>query len=333
VQNPLRHKGERARGYLRPRRIVAAKGAPDVHHAANARTLFCPLADARSATTVVVRPPVGQTSRATSSAPRGYHGRMEAPSAAVARYPLADDASATTSPASQVTGGKYQALRAEHAAALARRRELLRDVRRTLGLLDAIATMRRFGGLAFARPSMPWVRSRGRRSAAGARLLAWRRGVMLLRALDAAERDVARTRRCDARCRDGHRCNAAGRGRGGRCRRHGGCSTGARSAEGRERALAALAAAGAARAAARGGPAAPARVEPPVARLRRLVVALLASRPAGGRRRRRASSWTPADGWNTRARRGRIAEGAAARRLVAIAASRATGGSSPGDGG
>ena len=262
-----------------------------------------------------------------------YPQRMEAPSAHVSRYPLADDASATTSSAPRVTVAKYQALRAEHAAAVARRRELLRDVGRALALLDAVATLRRFGGLAFARPSMPWVRSRGRRSAKGARLLAWRRGAMLLRALDAAERDVARTRRCDARCRDGHACNAAGRGRGGRCRRHGGCSTGARSAEGRARSLAALAAAGAARAAARGRPAAPPRAEAPVARLRRLVAALLADRPAGGRRRPRTSSWSPADGWNTRARRGRFAEAAAARRLDALRASRAAGASSPGGGG
>lgn len=252
---------------------------------------------------------------------------MEAPAAHVARYALTDDASATTSSAPRVRGAKYQALRAEHAAAVARRRELLRSVGRELALLDALATLRRFGGLAFCRPGMPWIRSRGRRSAKGARLLAWRRGAMLLRALDAAERDITRTRRCDARCRDGHPCNASGRGRGGRCRRHGGCSTGARSAEGRARSLAALAAAGAARAAARGRPAAPPRREPPVARLRRLVVALLASRPAGGRRRPRASSWSPADGWNTRARRGRFAEVAAARRLAAIAHERRAGSS------
>ncbi len=49
-----------------------------------------------------------------------------------------------------------------------------------------------------------------------------------------------RPRTCGARCRDGHACNAPANGRGGRCRRHGGASTGARTPEGRARALAAL---------------------------------------------------------------------------------------------
>ena len=69
--------------------------------------------------------------------------------------------------------------------------------------------------------------------------------------------------------------------------------------------------------------AAPPRAEAPVARLRRLVAALLADRPAGGRRRPRASSWSPSDGWNTRARRGGLAARAAQRRLDALAATHA----------
>ena len=56
--------------------------------------------------------------------------------------------------------------------------------------------------------------------------------------------------RCGARCRDGHACRAAAlwlpgdpAPRNGRCRLHGGLSTGPRTAEGRARSLAALAAA------------------------------------------------------------------------------------------
>jgi len=41
--------------------------------------------------------------------------------------------------------------------------------------------------------------------------------------------------RCGAKTRKGTPCQAAGIGKGGRCRSHGGLSTGARTAEGRER--------------------------------------------------------------------------------------------------
>jgi hypothetical protein len=41
--------------------------------------------------------------------------------------------------------------------------------------------------------------------------------------------------RCGAKTRKGVPCQAQGNGRGGRCRNHGGMSTGARTAEGRER--------------------------------------------------------------------------------------------------
>lgn len=63
--------------------------------------------------------------------------------------------------------------------------------------------------------------------------------------------------RCGARCRDGHACRAAAlwlpgdpAPRNGRCRLHGGLSTGPRTAEGKARALAALAKVNAARRAA-----------------------------------------------------------------------------------
>ncbi len=53
--------------------------------------------------------------------------------------------------------------------------------------------------------------------------------------------------RCGARCRDGHECRAPAvwdkkhdRPRNGRCRMHGGLSTGPRTLEGRRRALANL---------------------------------------------------------------------------------------------
>lgn len=66
--------------------------------------------------------------------------------------------------------------------------------------------------------------------------------------------------RCGARCRDGHACRApavwvAGElvPRNGRCRVHGGLSTGPRTAEGKARALAALAKVNAARRAATKG--------------------------------------------------------------------------------
>lgn len=56
-------------------------------------------------------------------------------------------------------------------------------------------------------------------------------------ALDALQ---PRRERCGARCRDGHACNAPPSGHGGRCKLHGGRSTGPRTPEGKARALAAL---------------------------------------------------------------------------------------------
>lgn len=47
--------------------------------------------------------------------------------------------------------------------------------------------------------------------------------------------------RCGARCRNGEPCKAPGIGHGNRCKLHGGKSTGPRTAEGRQRALDALA--------------------------------------------------------------------------------------------
>lgn len=47
------------------------------------------------------------------------------------------------------------------------------------------------------------------------------------------------TSTCGARCRDGHACRAPGNGRGGRCKLHGGRSTGAKTDEGRARCRAA----------------------------------------------------------------------------------------------
>ena len=48
-----------------------------------------------------------------------------------------------------------------------------------------------------------------------------------------AQRD--RKKRCGARTRTGKPCRALGTGRGGRCKNHGGMSTGPRTEEGRER--------------------------------------------------------------------------------------------------
>lgn len=44
------------------------------------------------------------------------------------------------------------------------------------------------------------------------------------------------TQRCGARTRSGEPCRAPGNGRGGRCRRHGGASTGPRTEDGKKRA-------------------------------------------------------------------------------------------------
>lgn len=80
------------------------------------------------------------------------------------------------------------------------------------------------------------------------------------RRLDTARAELAaleRRRRCGARCRDGHACRAPANGRGGRCKLHGGRSTGPRTAEGRALALAALARVNKARAAPRPPPSAP----------------------------------------------------------------------------
>ena len=60
----------------------------------------------------------------------------------------------------------------------------------------------------------------------------------------ARARDMGYTRatkqRCGAKTRTGKPCKAPGNGRGGRCKMHGGASTGPRTAEGKARSLAAL---------------------------------------------------------------------------------------------
>lgn len=53
-------------------------------------------------------------------------------------------------------------------------------------------------------------------------------------------RKRSRTRRCGARTRKGKRCKAPGYGKGGRCRNHGGMSTGPRTPEGRANIAAAV---------------------------------------------------------------------------------------------
>ncbi len=50
-----------------------------------------------------------------------------------------------------------------------------------------------------------------------------------------AEPNRAVPHQCGARTRAGHPCQRKGIGRGGRCRNHGGLSSGARTAEGRAR--------------------------------------------------------------------------------------------------
>jgi hypothetical protein len=59
---------------------------------------------------------------------------------------------------------------------------------------------------------------------------------------------------CGARTRAGGACRAQGRGRGGRCKLHGGASTGPRTEEGRRRMIEAVKARHAARRAALGKP-------------------------------------------------------------------------------
>lgn len=55
--------------------------------------------------------------------------------------------------------------------------------------------------------------------------------LQVLRIIDRHEADA----RCGARTRIGGHCRARGSGAGGRCRLHGGASTGPRTADGRER--------------------------------------------------------------------------------------------------
>jgi hypothetical protein len=62
-----------------------------------------------------------------------------------------------------------------------------------------------------------------------------RRLAQAVHAAEAAQPRRSERPRCGARTRNGERCKAPGNGRGGRCRRHGGASTGARSPAGRER--------------------------------------------------------------------------------------------------
>lgn len=72
----------------------------------------------------------------------------------------------------------------------------------------------------------------------------WVQAASVARRMTEARAELVRLttarRTCGARCRDGHPCRAPGLGRGGRCRRHGGASTGPTSPEGRARSLAAL---------------------------------------------------------------------------------------------
>jgi hypothetical protein len=58
---------------------------------------------------------------------------------------------------------------------------------------------------------------------------------LLRRAAQRRARRLARKRKCGARTRMGTPCQALGRGRGGRCKLHGGKSTGPRTPEGRAR--------------------------------------------------------------------------------------------------
>lgn len=56
--------------------------------------------------------------------------------------------------------------------------------------------------------------------------------IAMLTRIEARER---RAVRCGARTRKGTPCQAQGRGRGGKCKYHGGMSTGPRTAEGKQR--------------------------------------------------------------------------------------------------
>lgn len=158
-------------------------------------------------------------------------------------------------------------------------------------------------------PLRPWARSTGRRELTTARRVArvWAR---LLAEHDRLTREAARLKTCDARCRDGHPCNAPGVGRGGRCRRHGGRSTGAITPEGRERALSTLRRH-------QPRPDAPKRkpVVPIVDRYRAALAELLARRPS--RRKPRTSTWRPASAAAPASPPGAIAARCAARIVAA----------------
>lgn len=140
-----------------------------------------------------------------------------------------------------------------------------------------------------------------------------RQGAGLLRALEAAEQEVARTTSCGARCRDGHRCNAPGVGRGGRCKLHGGASTGPKTAEGKARSLAALGQ--------RPRLELSRNVQPDAATQLREAVAALGELSERAPKKPRTSTWNPSQGFNTK-RRGKLLAELARRRLAALRASK-----------
>lgn len=79
-----------------------------------------------------------------------------------------------------------------------------------------------------------YARQEARERAINARGSRWR--TELARRQDAqAERQAQREHRCGAKTRAGHSCQRRGIGAGGRCRNHGGMSTGPRTEEGRRR--------------------------------------------------------------------------------------------------
>lgn len=170
--------------------------------------------------------------------------------------------------------------------------DLRARVTRTRGVLVAKINTARLFALAF-RPVVRLVGVHHERSRTSGIGLAARWLTAALRDHEDALRALRRVERCGARTRRGMPCCAPANGRGRRCRRHGGASTGARSVEGKARAAAALAKINAARAQ---GAAKPRVRSRPVTETARAVLAALDALRRRAPRRPRVSTWSPHGG-------------------------------------
>lgn len=206
------------------------------------------------------------------------------------RHAVDLDALAPSTPASSrrpSAAERAAAKRAGRAAALAEL-AVIRG-RMAAALPNLLALARAYPAAAEQRrPGMPWVHTSGRRSLRAVRAIA-RRDARLSEEYRAVAARAERLRTCDAKCRDGHPCGAPGIGRGGRCKLHGGRSTGAVTPEGKAKASAGLRPW-------RPSGAAPKRARPEVdlpTRFAAAVGAVLALRPRP--RKPRRSTWSPAE--------------------------------------